>query len=177
MENKTDDYLNFIKSRKSIRSFVYKKISDEAIRNIIECGKWAPSDKNNQPWKICIVNHPTVKRMLAELTNDEGIVDSAYANLVVFLDLEKASDRVRDIQSCGAFMENIFLATHALNLGAIWMGEILDNKENVNNLFKLQPAKFELMGIIAIGVIDEEMEKKKATARERREIDEFIDWF
>jgi len=177
MEKKPNDYVNFIKSRRSTRSFVYKKVGDETIRNIIECGQWAPSDNNNQPWKLCVVNHPTVKRLLAELMNDGGLVDSAYVNLVVFLDLEKSSDRIRDIQSCGAFMENLLLGAHGLNLGAVWIGEILENKEKVNEVFKLDPSKYELMGIVAVGEIDEEMEKKKNVTRERREIDEFIDWF
>ena len=177
MEEKSADYLDFLKSRSSTRSFVYKKIGEETIRNIIECGQWAPSDKNNQPWKLCVVNHPTVKRMLAELTKDGGLVDSAYINLVVFFDLEKSSNRIRDIQSCGAFMENLLLGTHALKLGGVWISEILENKEKVNDIFKLRHDQFELMGVIAIGVIDEEMEKKKKVTRERREIDEFIDWF
>ena len=177
MEKKTKDYLNFIKSRKSIRNFVYKKIDQETIRNIIECGRWAPSGQNNQPWKVCIVIHPTVKRMLAELTKDGGIIEAAYVNLVVFLNLEKSYDKIKDIQTCGAFMENLLLGAHALSLGAVWLGEILKDKEKVNDIFKLSPDKFELMGVIAIGVIDEELEKKEKKPRERREIDEFIDWF
>ena len=177
MEKKSEDYLNFIKSRKSIRNFVYKKIDKETIREIIECGRWIPSGQNNLPWKVCIVIHPTVKRMLAELTKDGGIIEGAYVNLVIFLNLEKSYDQIKDIQACGAFMENLLLGVHAVNLGAVWLGEILKEKEKVNDIFKLSPNKFELMGVIAIGVIDEELEKKEKEPRERREIDEFIDWF
>ena len=74
-------------------------------------------------------------------------------------------------------MENLLLGAHALNFGAVWLGEILKNKEKVNDIFKLSPNKCELMGIIAIGLINEEMEKKDEKTRERREIDEFIDLF
>ena len=72
MELKKNDFVEFIKERKSIRSFIYKKISKEMILEILECGRWAPSGKNSQPWQVCIVIHPTVKRMLSELTKYYG---------------------------------------------------------------------------------------------------------
>ena len=55
--------------------------------------------------------------------------------------------------------------------------EILNKKEKINEIFNFDPERFELMGVIAIGVIDEEMEMKKESSRERIELDDFIDWF
>lgn len=173
----SDEFIQFLKSRKSIRNFIFQKINNETIRDILECGRWAPSGSNNQPWKVTIVIHPTVKRMLAELTTSGGIIESAYVNFVIFLDLEKVYDKVKDIQSIGAFMENILLAVHAKGLGAVWIGEILKNKEKVNEIFKYSNKKYELMGVIAIGVIDEAMEKKDEEPRNRMLLDEFIQWF
>jgi nitroreductase len=75
----------------------------------------------------------------------------------------------------GAFIQNMLLAIHAKGLGAVWIGEILKNKEKVSEIFKLSPDKFELMGVITCGLIDEALEKKEE--RERRALEEFIDWF
>ncbi len=175
MESKTNDLLNLIKSRKSIRNFIYKKIDNDTIGAILECGRWAPSGRNSQPWKVCIVSHPTVKRLIAEQSKYGGIIESAFLNFVVFLDLERGYDRVKDILACGAFIQNILLATHAKGLGAVWIGEILKNKEKVTEIFKLSPEKFELMGVLTVGLIDEALEKKEE--RERRALDDFIDWF
>ena len=175
MESKTNDLLNLIKSRKSVRNFVYKKIDNDTIGAILECGRWAPSGRNSQPWKVCIVSHPTVKRLIAEQSKYGGIIESAFLNLVVFLDLERGYDRVKDILSMGAFIENLLLAAHAKGLGAVWIGEILKNNEKVSEIFKLSPEKFELMGVLTIGLIDEALEKKEK--RERRSLEEFIDWF
>lgn len=169
--------LELIKSRRSIRNFVYKKIDNNTIRDIIECGRWAPSGQNNQPWKVCIVAHPTVKRMIAEQTKYGGIIESAFLNLVIFLDLDKGYDRVKDILAMGAFIENILLAIHAKGLGAVWIGEILKNKDHINEIFKLPTEKYELMGVITVGIIDESMKEKGKEDRKRRPIDDFIDWF
>ena len=177
MESKSSDLINFIKSRKSSRNFIFQKVDNNTIKEIIECGRWAPSGNNTQPWKVCIVTHPTVKRMLAELSKYGGIMESAYVNLVIFLDVERGYDRVKDLVAIGAFVENILLAAHAKGLGAVWIGEILKNKDKVDEIFKLSSEKFELMCVVAIGVIDEALESKKAEERERREIDQFIDWY
>ena len=175
MESKTNDLINLIKSRSSIRNFIYKKIDNETINDILECASWAPSGRNSQPWKVSIVAHPTVKRMIAEQSKYGGIIESAYLNLVVFLDLERAYDRVKDVLAMGAFIENLLLAIHAKGLGAVCIGEILKNKEKVTEIFKLSPEKFELMGVLTVGLIDQNLEKKEK--RERRPLSEFIDWF
>ena len=175
MESKTNELLNLIRSRRSVRNFVYKKIDNQTIKEIIDCGRWAPSGRNSQPWKVQIVSHPTVKRMIAENSKYSGIIESAFLNLVIFLDLERGYDRVKDILAMGAFIQNVLLAVHAKGLGAVWIGEILNNKEKVNEIFKFSPEKYELMGVLTIGLIDESLEKKEK--RERRPLDEFIDWF
>ncbi len=175
MESKTNNLIDLIKSRKSVRNFVYKKIDNDTIGAILECGRWAPSGRNSQPWKVCIVSHPTVKRLIAEQSKYGGIIESAYLNLVVFLDLERGYDRTKDVLAMGAFIENMLLAVHAKGLGAVWIGEILKNNEKVSEIFKLSPEKFELMGVLTVGLIDEALEKKED--RERRALEEFIDWF
>jgi len=173
-----NDFIEFIKQRKSTRSFIYHKISKEIILNILECARWAPSGDNSQPWRVCVVIHPTVKRMLSELSKYGGIIEDAYVNLVIFLDLERGYDRVKNIQAIGAFMENILLGIHAQeDLGAVWIGEILGRKEEVIEIFKFPKDKFELMGIIAIGIVDEAREKAREKERKRRSLDEFVDWY
>jgi nitroreductase len=174
----SNDLINLIRSRRSVRNFEYKKIDNQTIREILDCGRWAPSGQNKQPWKVCIVSHPTVKRMIAEQSKYGGIIESAFLNFVIFYDIERGYDRTKDLQSIGAFIQNILLGAHAKGLGALWIGEILEHKENVNEIFKLSTDKFELMGVVIVGVIDKSMEdKEEQEDRERRSLDEFIDWF
>ena len=169
--------IELIKSRKSVRNFVYQKIDNNTIREILECGRWAPSGQNNQPWKVCIVAHPTVKRMIAEQSDYGSIIESAYVNLVIFLDLKRSYDKTKDLLAMGAFIQNILLGIHAKGLGGVWIGEILKNKEKINEIFKLPTDKYELMCVVTFGEIDKAMEDKSKEDRNRRPIDEFIDWF
>ncbi|MHA2039172.1 MAG: nitroreductase family protein [Promethearchaeota archaeon] len=170
--------IDFIKERKSVRSFIYKKIDKQIILDWLDCGRWAPSGSNSQPWRVCVVIHPTVKRMISELSKYGGIIEEAYVSLVVFLDLERGYDRTKDIQGIGAFMQNVLLAVHAHeDIGAVWIGEILNKKNEVNEIFKFPTDKFELMGVISIGYIDDAREKSGNKQRKRRMVEEFADWY
>ncbi len=177
MEKKTDELIDFIKSRKSVRTFLFEKIDKKVIDIILECGRWAPSGLNNQPWKVNVVNHPTIKHMIAENTKYSEIIEEAYYNLVIFLDKKKCYNRVKDIQSIGAFIENILLAAHAYELGAVWLGEILNKKEKINEIFKLKEDDYELMGVVAIGKKDQQQKDMGTDERKRELLDTFTEWY
>ena len=169
MEEKTKEYLEFIKSRRSIREFVFKKIPQEIIKEILECGRWAPSGLNNQPWKVYAVAQPTVKRLVSEQTKYQEIIENSFVSLVIFLDIEKGYNRVKDIQACGAFMQNILLAVHAFpNLGAVWLGEIINQKQAFQKSYSIDKNN-ELMAVIALGYPSESPESPG-----RRPVDSFI---
>lgn len=176
MTRNSEEYLEFIKSRRSIRKFKDTKIDKETITSILECARWAPSGLNNQPWKVFVVEYPTIKRLLAECTKYSSIIENAPVNFVIFLDKAKSYDRVKDIQGMGAFLQTMLLSIHAFGLGAVWLGEILNKKENVNELFKLDDEKFELMGVIAMGEIADIKENEEIQKRKRKSINEFAEF-
>ncbi|TFG03595.1 MAG: hypothetical protein EU539_12090 [Promethearchaeota archaeon] len=180
MEIQTLPLLEIIKSRRSYRNFTYKKLSQQVIKEILECGRFAPSKDNSQPWRINIVTHPTVRLMLAELSSENtDLFESAACCFVVFLDLSRSTDRLQDILSIGALIENIILAIHAIpHVGAVWVGDLIAHKDELIKIFKLSAAKYEPMGVVVAGGIDEDIEEyKKRKPIERRELEEFIDWF
>lgn len=142
--------LSTIKSRRSIRQFRKESVSDETVDQILECGLWAPSGKNNQPWKFAVVRDESLKASLASLTHYGKVIQSAPVCIIVFLDHQRVYDRTKDIQAVGASIQNMLLAIHALGLGGVWLGEILKNKERVKDLLGARE-DWELMAVIALG--------------------------
>lgn len=79
--------LNFIKFRRSTRSFKNIPVEDEKIKNIIEAGRYSPSAGNQQPLKFIVLNK-TLKeftKMAIDtyqefLNNDKDIVLKALGN-------------------------------------------------------------------------------------------------
>jgi nitroreductase len=142
--------LKAIKTRRSVREFLEKEVEDEKITEILEAGRWAPSGLNNQPWRFVVIGDNEPKSRLSEQTHYGSIIESAPVCVAVFMDQEEGYDRTKDLQAIGACIQNMLLAAHSLNLGGCWLGEILKNKDRVNDILNV-PDSYELMAIVAIG--------------------------
>lgn len=143
--------LEFIKTRRSVREFTADPVERSLIEQIISAGVWAPSGLNNQPWRFVIIcDDEGLRERLADLTKYAHIVRAAPVLIAVYLDQEKMYDRVKDHQAAGACIQNMLLAAHALGLGAVWLGQILVNKDRVNEVLGLS-TRYELAALLALG--------------------------
>ena len=52
-----NDFINMIKSRRSIRSYLPEQIEEEELQAILEAGSWAPSAHNTQPWHFTVIQN------------------------------------------------------------------------------------------------------------------------
>jgi nitroreductase len=139
-----------IKQRRSIRNFTEQTVDPATLHEIIQAGIWAPSGLNNQPWRFVTITAAAIRARLAEQTHYGHIVLGAPALIAVYLDREAMYDDLKDAQSAGARIQNMLLAAEALGLGAVWLGQILKNREQVGQILDLA-GNLELMALIAIG--------------------------
>ena len=142
--------LDAIKNRRSIRRFKKQAVDGKLVREIIEAGTWAPSGLNNQPWKFVVIRSPALKDKLAELTHYRKIIQNAPLCIAVFLDTALSYDRTKDTQAIGACIQNMLLYIHSIGLGAVWLGQILKNKDKVLALID-GSEDLELMAVVALG--------------------------
>ena len=129
-----------IYKRRSIREYTDAEISIAQLHEIIRAGMWAPSGMNNQPWRFVIIQDPEIKEQLAQQTQYSHIVRGANALIAVYLSQEEMYDAVKDHQSAGACIQNMLLAAEALELGAVWLGQILKNRETAFLFFRFFPS-------------------------------------
>ncbi len=80
------DLLNLIQSRKSVRKYSDKHVSDGDLRKILEAGRLAPSWMNVQSWKFILVKSQENKDMLSELSIGQKQVKNADAVIVCVAD-------------------------------------------------------------------------------------------
>lgn len=57
-------FLDIVKHRKSVRSFLDKPVEREKISTCLEAARLAPSACNSQPWRFVVVDDPPVKKRL-----------------------------------------------------------------------------------------------------------------
>ncbi|MFC1851303.1 nitroreductase family protein [candidate division CSSED10-310 bacterium] len=108
-----------IKSRRSIRRYQSRDISDAQIMELLDLARYAPSSMDGQPWCFIIVREPEIKKKLAAIKNKFCPIEKmmyqadflryAPVIIVVCVDVERSYDRE---------IENGVLATALILLGA-----------------------------------------------------------
>ncbi|MFH1147320.1 MAG: nitroreductase [Pseudomonadota bacterium] len=145
-----NEVLQAIYQRRSIREFSAQAVGDELLREVLKAASWAPSGLNNQPWRFAVIRDSKVRAQMAQLTRYGAVIENAPVAIGVFLDRDVVYNETKDIQAVGASLQNMLLAAHAQGLGAVWLGEILKNREKVLKILSLPP-NLELMAIVAMG--------------------------
>jgi len=164
----TSPVLAAIYNRRSVREFTDERVQIEQLHEIIRAGTWAPSGLNNQPWRFVIIREATIREQLARQTRYGHVVRAAGALIAVYPDGNAMYDSIKDHQAAGACLQNMLLATDALGLGAVRLGQILKNKKEVNRILQLGD-ELDLMAVVAVGHPRHRDQKSR-----RQDLHEFI---
>jgi nitroreductase len=152
MTAKSDDVLEVIRQRRSIRAFTDAPVDREQLETILDAGRWAPSGLNNQPWRFVVVREGDERcSKLAKCTKYRNTVEGAKVLIVVLAHKNSMYNATKDYQGIGACIQNMLLAVHALGLGGVWLGEILNQESRVLKILGLDSDEYELMAVIAVG--------------------------
>jgi nitroreductase len=165
------DVFKAIKTRKSIRAFTEKRVTEREVRRLIEAARWAPSAGNLQPWEFIIVRDPKVKHGLCEAAMNQTLIERASVVIVVCADPVRSSKRYGSrgtnlycLQDTAAATQNILLTAHATGLATCWIGAF--NEEAAKRVLRV-PDEIRPIAIVPIGHPAE-----KPRARVRRSQDE-----
>jgi nitroreductase len=146
------DVMEAILKRRSIRKFTRDEISRQDIVKILEAGRWAPSGLNNQPWRFLVITSNDPRKVALEHCTKYGhIVRASNVLIAVFLDKKTKYHHEKDCQGAGACIQNMLLAIHGLNLGGVWLGEIINQENQVHEVLGTDGHSLELMAVIALG--------------------------
>ena len=142
-----------IKRRRSVRKFEPKPISEEIIRDILDCARLAPTANNLQPWLFGAVTNPSIRREIAELTEYGKFIKDCAVCFAVFAD----STKKYFLEDGCAATENILLAAVGLGLGTVWLGvhSIHNFEKQISEHLQL-PSQVKPLNVIYIGYPAEE---------------------
>ena len=124
MSTTTNQQLDFLFGRRSIRVYAPGEVSAAAVTKLLEAAMAAPSAMTKDPWRFVVVRDKETLSKLAALHPGAAMLSSAAMAIVVCGDLEAAFEQQISylLQDCSAAIENLLLAAHAQGLGACWVG-------------------------------------------------------
>ena len=142
------DAVEAMKTRRSIRKYKVEDVPEDVVTTILDCGRWAPSAGNRQPWRFIIVRDSVVRKRLATAFPTGSFVADVPVAIAVVIDPAGSTHPVED---GAAATQNILLAAHALGLGSCWVGTYNSANEGIGKEILGAPAEHRLLSIIAIG--------------------------
>ena len=116
-KSQTQDALETIFARKSVRKYLPKPVEKEKIELLLKAGMAAHSGKDARPWELLVIDKREVLDSMAVALPYAKMLKDAPMAIVVCGDTTKSSYWYVD---CSAVAQNILLAAEALELGAVW---------------------------------------------------------
>ena len=158
------DVFECIHTRRSVRKYSSRNVEFDKLSLVLEAATKAPSSGNLQDYRFIIVNDKSKIRSLANHCNEQFWIASAPVLIIVCADTEKTElyyglrgQRLYATQNSAAAVQNMLLASHALGLGACWIGAF--NEEFVSSEFGIS-GKVRPQAIISLGYQEGDLDPK-----------------
>lgn len=120
------DFEEIINTRRSIREYSDKEVSDEDILKIIRAGMQAPGSRlGAEPWEFIVIKN---RETLDKLAKIKPRLSTAPAAIVLIANIERTFYKTVWQQDMGAAAENMLLEAVNLGLGALWNGVAPDEE-------------------------------------------------
>ena len=145
------DFEEIIKTRRSIREYQDKDVSDEDILKILKAGMQAPGSRlSAEPWEFVVIKN---KETLAELAEIKPRVKTAPVAILLVANIERVFYKLHWQQDMSAAAENMLLEAVNLGLGGLWNGvaPTEDTMQKVADLFGLDNENQKPFCVITLG--------------------------
>lgn len=130
------DGLHAVLSRRSIRQYEARPVSDELVRDLLRAAMSAPSAGNEQPWHFVVIRDRVLLDVIPGIHPYSQMLRGASVAVLVCGDTTLEKQKGYWVQDCSAATENILVAATALGLGAVWLG-VYPLEDRVKGLRKL----------------------------------------
>ena len=147
------DTYETIMTRRSVRKFTSGEVGDDLVEKLLRAAMQAPSANNGQPWHFIVIRDRAILDEIPIFHPFAQMVKQAPLAILVCADTRDARSPDYWVLDCSAATENLLLAAHALDLGAVWLGihPRQERMEKIIPLVKL-PEGVKPLALVAIGI-------------------------
>jgi nitroreductase len=161
-----NEFLKFIKDRRSVREFLDKPIEKEKLEEIVDSARLAPSARNIQPWTFMVVTKRESLSELSKFVSWGSFIDKSAACIVVC----GRKDVKRRVEDCCLSAENIMLAAKSLGIGSCYVAALGKDTDQARNLLNI-PGDLEIVCFIPLGYFE-----KNPEPHDKKRMEDIIKW-
>lgn len=115
----TQEMLDLIRKRRTIRRFADERVSEEQVETLLEMAMSAPNRLNKQPWHFVVIRDRELQKQVADTYRVRPYVEQASVLIAVGANPAESPTWLMDISAAA---ENLLLAATAMGLGGAWVG-------------------------------------------------------
>lgn len=158
-----NETINVLKSHRSIRKFTQQNIPQETVNEIVRCGQSAATSSFIQACTAIQINDQVSRDKLTVYAGNQDYVSSASVFLVFCADMQRhhlaCEINNQSMQSgfteqfltasldCALFAQNVVIAAESLGLGAVYIGGLRNNIQDVADCLKLPDLAYPVFGL------------------------------
>ena len=155
-----------ILKRRSVRKYTDQPIPDDDLNLILEAGLLAPTSQNRKPCEFYLIQNKEILKKLSKAKKfGAGMLSECNAAIAVLADSKKADTWIEDSSIALSYMN---LMAAELGIGSCWCQMHLrssllgkDAEESVRKILDITDNKLRLVGILALGVPEKEIQAHK----------------
>ena len=142
------DVFQCIRDRVAVKGFKPDPVPDWVIEKILLAARWAPSQRNRQPWHLILIKDRTTLRELASMTTSGPYIAEAPLAIAVAMD----GARMPQFEA-GRLIENMLLVAWSEGVGTSMVGGW--DRDKVKELLHI-PEEMEFITAMPYGYPTEE---------------------
>ncbi len=172
-----NEILESLHARKSVRVYTEKDISNEDKDTILNAALQAPSAGCQLLYTILDITDQTKKEKLAELCDHQSFIAKAKLVLIFCADCQKwlsfyeeaglsprrpgAGDLLLAVEDAVIAAQNAVTAAESLGIGSCYIGDVMENAEDMKELLGLPPYVYPASMVIFGYPTKQQKERKK----------------
>lgn len=162
----SQETINDLKTRRSIRKFKEEQISDEDLKTILDAGIYAPTGRGAQSPKIVVIQNPDTIKEFSQwnktyFPNAPEDYDPFYGGKTLLIVLAD-SELPTFVEDGASVLATLVTAAHAIGVGSCWIHRARNEfaSDKGKELLKSWgiPESYEGIGHVVLGYPDEQPE-------------------
>lgn len=174
MSTQTEDQIKLLRNLRAVREYTPEPVPEDALRDILDVGRWSGSASNRQPVELLVVRDQAIMQTIAE----HGVRAAAGAPLALLVITPGDPER-RDLEAFdnGRLVERLLLAAKAHGLGSNISTLKGDGPDIVKQKLGI-PSERGVWTVVTIGNIDHAARQARAQnpTAGRKSSDDFVHW-